>query len=86
MTPGGPPDTKRLDFSQFHPLDHYLWQCTGYPGGHRRHLAYRWEFEWRHRLRSRTLCRLGRHSPVQWWRRYDGKSWSACAHCDKELA
>jgi hypothetical protein len=39
-----------IDFSQFHPLDHTLAECVGYPGGRRRHLAYRWEFQWRDQL------------------------------------
>jgi len=54
----------QLDFSEFHPLDHTLLECCGYPGGWRRHLEYRWDFQWRDRVRKHTSCRLGRHHDV----------------------
>jgi hypothetical protein len=40
----------KLDFSQYHPLDHSIRQCSGYPGGRRRHLSHRWQFQIRERL------------------------------------
>lgn len=33
----------KLDFSQFHPLDHWPWQCDGLYGGWRHHLSIAWE-------------------------------------------
>jgi hypothetical protein len=80
----GPPVVRKLDFSQYHPLDHSVWECKGYPGGRRRHLAYRWDFQWRDRLRGQTLCRAGRHAPVQWWSK-GGKAGVTCRGCYKDL-
>lgn len=73
MTSQPPPDftASQLDFSQFHPLDHRLWQCSGYPGGKRTHLQYRWQFQWRDEIGRWLLCPLGRHAWVTWWRRGD---------------
>ena len=51
-----------IDMSQFHPLDHSLAQCHGYPGGWRRHLAYRWQFQWKESLWVRTRHLTGRHT------------------------
>jgi hypothetical protein len=50
-----------LDFSQFHPLDHNVLECRGYPGGRRRHLQYRWDFFVRPWLRVHWLHATGRH-------------------------
>jgi hypothetical protein len=84
-TPKGPPNIKSLDFSQFHPLNHTVWACRDYPGGRRRHLTYRWDFQWRHRVRAWTLCRVGRHDWTQWYR---GRDWApagvTCSACDKD--
>lgn len=37
---------KRLDLSEFHPLDHRVWErrCREFPGSRRRHLKLRWTF------------------------------------------
>lgn len=70
----------RLDFSEYHPLDHTLWTCRGYPGGRRRHLAYRWDFQWRDRARQYTWCLLGRHDHEVWWFR-DGRAIVVCPSC-----
>lgn len=69
----------KLNFSEFHPLDHPIWACQDYPGGKRRHLKYRWEFQWRDRLYEQTLCRVGAHHWTNVWGR--GESWTACVHC-----
>jgi hypothetical protein len=80
-----PPVVKHLDFSQFHPLDHSVWECRGYPGGRRRHLQYRWDFQWRDRLRGMTLCLIGKHAWVHWWRGQTGESAGiVCRGCEKE--
>jgi hypothetical protein len=51
-----------IDFSQFHPLDHPLARCHGYPGGWRKHLQYRWEFQWREALVTTWMHMTGRHN------------------------
>lgn len=79
-----------LDLSDFHPLDHTLGECRGYPGGWRRHLAYRWQYEQRLRLRAGTLCRFGLHRSV----RVEGRggvegswvTWDWCCFCEKPLS
>jgi hypothetical protein len=53
-----------LDFSQFHPIDHNVLECRGYPGGRRRHLRYRWIFHVQPWLRVRWLHATGRHAWV----------------------
>lgn len=50
-----------LDFSEFHPLDHNLWECRDYPGGWRRHLQYRWDYQWSEALSIRWRHMTGRH-------------------------
>jgi hypothetical protein len=81
-----PPEIRKLDFSQFHPLDHTVWECTGYPGGRRRHLKFRWQFVWKDKLRAMTFCRVGRHSWAKWWDR-QGNTGLHCVSCfkDKDL-
>lgn len=78
-----PPEIRKLDFSQFHPLDHSVLACRGYPGGRRRHLAYRWEFQVRDQVLRWVLCPFRRHRWVTWWRgqQEDGVT---CARCEKE--
>lgn len=88
-------DADNLDFDDFHPLDHTLAECTGYPGGRRRHLALHWEYVTRPALHARTLCRLGHHNTAvikgrhttgprsdddQWY------VWDGCLHCHKQLS
>ena len=50
-----------MDFSQYHPLDHTLSECRGYPGGRYTHLRYMWEFQWREDLVTRWMHLTGRH-------------------------
>lgn len=68
-----PPRPTTLDFSQFHPLDHWPWEprCQSLPGGRRRHLQLAWEHKDRHwsRIRRRSLCRLGHHRITHAWKR-----------------
>jgi hypothetical protein len=78
----------KLDFSQFHPLDHSVWACRDYPGGRRTHLAYRWDFQWSGTVKRWTLCLLGKHEPVKWHpgpRCPDQAIHTACGNCYKEL-
>jgi hypothetical protein len=77
-----PPEIRKLDFSQFHPLDHSVFRCRDYPGGRRRHLAYRWEFQWREHLGGWFLCPFGRHHWGKWWTRGpDAASGMHCTRC-----
>lgn len=74
-----------LNFDEFHPLDHGLIDCLGYPGGRRRHLEFRWQFQWRDWLYAKTMCRLGQHEIVRMWRRPAGADemqvFRACRTC-----
>lgn len=58
-------EIRDLDFSVYHPLDHHLFDCVGYPGGRIRHLVLCWEYQLRPELRRLTLCKLGLHSWVE---------------------
>lgn len=80
-----PPVIRHLDFSEFHPLDHTVWYCyrRGYPGGVRRHLSYRWEFQWKDKA-ARWKCLLGWHHSVTWWRE-DVITEISCRRCGKVL-
>lgn len=51
----------KLDMSQFHPLDHNLWQCRGYPGGRRRHVEIAWDYVWRPEIKVHWRHLTGRH-------------------------
>lgn len=83
-----PPNTEdmKLDFSEFHPLDHPLWSCRGYPGGRKQHIKYKWEFMWRPRVRALTRCKVGLHSEVQCWAPRDKKTRTVCADCSKSMS
>jgi hypothetical protein len=79
------PVIRSLDFSEYHPLDHSVWECRDYPGGRRRHLRYRWDFQGRDWVRSKTLCLIGKHHWVPWWRGHSGELIGVtCSGCDKE--
>lgn len=68
-----PPVIKKLDFSDFHPLDHNLLECRGYPGGRRLHIHYFWTFKHANWLRRNTLCRIGVHDEAMPWYRSQGR-------------
>jgi hypothetical protein len=88
-----PPDPEdvQLDFSQWHPLDHWSGtaRCRTLYGGWRWHLRIAWEFKWRGQLRTHTLCKLGRHGAyVSGYSRAPGtqrgvwlEHWPVCPHC-----
>lgn len=67
----GPPhiDPDRLDFSQFHPLDHNIIQCKGYPTGRYAHAMMRWEYQVYPLIRTRTFCVLGFHRWATGWKK-----------------
>lgn len=76
-------EINKLDFSEYHPLDHTLRECRGYPGGWRRHISYDWEFRVGPRWRSRTLCRLGRHDWAAWYcTGEEGVAGVSCTNCE----
>jgi hypothetical protein len=89
MAEQGPPriDADSLDFSQFHPLDHWPGSayCRGLYGSWRNHLKMAWGYRWRPQLRSWTLCRIGRHDITTAWRRRtpddEWVSWKTCRNC-----
>lgn len=62
----------RLDFSQYHPLDHWpgTRRCRQHYGGWRGHLSMAWEYRRRDQvvgLFARwTTCLMGRHSWRVW--------------------
>lgn len=60
----------KLDFSRFHPLDHYPWQymCKDYYGGWRIHMQYWWDLMAKDLLRKWFLCPLWIHHYQEWWR------------------
>lgn len=85
------PDPEKLDFSLFHPLDHYIWEerCQEFYGGPKRHIQLWWEFIGSHWLHEHTTCKLGIHTYTQYWSRssYDSDDWStgfSCVYCLKE--
>lgn len=75
---------KKVDFSGFHPLDHLLYQCRNYPGGWRTHLKYRWQFQWRSAIYSKTKCLVGWHHPGQAWSK--NETWVICTDCGDPLS
>lgn len=76
----------KLDFSQYHPLDHPIWRCRGYTGGPRKHLDYWWAFKGREWVAVQWKHATLRHE----WRAYaardrltdDWRYGVACIGCD----
>lgn len=67
----------QFDFSEFHPLDHGIWDpvCWGWAGGIPRHVRLWWDYqftwpwaEWK----AKRDCDSGRHHMVGYWT--DGKA------------
>lgn len=86
--PDGPPSFNELDFSEYHPLDHYpaTRYCRLLPGGTRRHLEYMWDFKWRRDLHRAFVCPWGRHKYTKHWSRNrsgETREWRACTYCSK---
>lgn len=80
----------KLDFSQFHPLDHWpgTKRCRSFYGGTRKHLSMTWEYRRRdqvlHPLYSVLLCPLGIHAEQVWYLHEHGvvRIKPTCKHCD----
>ncbi|HEX4395453.1 MAG TPA: hypothetical protein VH084_28565 [Mycobacterium sp.] len=62
----------QLDFSQFHPLDHWPGSayCRGLYGGTRNHLSMTWSYRRKDQLLAATLCKIGRH---RWRNVWEGR-------------
>ncbi len=80
----------KLDFSQFHPLDHWPGSayCRSLPGGTRQHLHLAWVFRRREQVLAPVykllLCHIGRHAEQVWYQRQeDGtqKVMPSCRYC-----
>ena len=84
-----PARSPKLDFSVFHPLDHWVGSayCRTFYGGGRRHLSLWWDYQ-AELLRptnalARAGCLFGRHHPVDYWMRSpdSGQFLNAGASC-----
>ncbi len=73
----------KLDFSEFHPLDHSVFSCYGYPGGVERHLALMWKYQLKDAVGRNTLCRIGIHDYVDFFDSND-KTFVSCSRCLKD--
>lgn len=79
-----PPEIRKLDFSEFHPLDHSVLRCNGFPGGRRRHLEYRWSYQWSESVKRWTLCVAHRHQWTTWHGR-NGDTSVSCRNCFRDM-
>lgn len=66
----------RLDFSQWHPLDHWpgTKRCQEHYGGWKHHLVIAWDFHRKDQVISwlwRPLCLFGKHRMQIWCRTMD---------------
>lgn len=87
----------KIDFSEFHPLDHRLWErrCwsrqiqPGYDqpiyGGPAHHLRLLWVYVYRDNLdcwiHKYFLCRFGKHMMVENWYPAEEQHWESCLGC-----
>lgn len=76
--------TVKLDFSQYHPIDHPITACRGYHGGIRQHLQNIWDFEYRARVVTRWAHLTGRHAWVCVGNRSLDGDWSFTVRCAGE--
>lgn len=87
-------DPDKLDFSQWHPLDHrpLSKRCRDHYGGFRNHMNLLWDFKWdmHSKVKKVTHCFWGRHHSSPHWRgdgtpgslKYAGQM---CCWCLKDL-
>jgi|SRR6266699_2385542 len=87
----------KLDFSQFHPLDHWPWErrCwskeiqpgweTPFYGGPRHHLKIAWEYKYRDylliHLHKNLLCHFGKHYMMKGWNPHEQEYFESCLAC-----
>lgn len=68
-------DRMKLDFSQFHPLDHWpaSKRCMSLPGGPKNHMSLAWQYKWRDKLVEPWArifrCSFGKHKFITWTHR-----------------
>jgi hypothetical protein len=91
----GPPDfdpkTAKLDFSIWHPLDHWPGSpyCQSLYGGWRRHLQLAWDYRWSDRLLKpwhKVTCKFDHHHIIKIGTRAEGEEWREwymCGYCGK---
>jgi hypothetical protein len=87
---GPPPDfdpsTMKLDFSQFHALDHFPGSsyCRTQYGSWRQHLKNGWDFKWSDDVQRpfrRLLCKIGKHDVRVFYNRRPVGGWEEGACC-----
>lgn len=87
-------DPNKLDFSQWHPLDHHPLskECRDHFGGFRQHMHLLWDFKWDmpSKRKKITHCFWGKHRSSSWFKgdgtgklEYAGK---VCSWCMKDLS
>lgn len=78
---------RNLDFSEFHPLDHWPGsaRCHEFFGGWRHHLRITWAFRRKPQLLAATRCRLGWHRPTTAFRPSARVMWRSCHDCGRRL-
>ena len=89
-------EIKHLDFSEFHPLDHWPWQrrCwsnklqggweTPFYGGPIHHVKLSWQFKWREQVLFRPLhVVFGKHHFQTWHNEAKGYK-TYCIFCSEE--
>lgn len=83
------PASKQLDFSLFHPLDHWIWErrCREFYGGWQRHTYLWWTYVaspvigwWGRWPYYFVMCRFNHHSAETWWSRKHGYR-TYCRYC-----
>lgn len=86
-------DDKNLDFSIFHPLDHWPWErrCRELYGGWRRHIHLTWTYRWRPQIEWYLkrpifflLCKLGFHDDETWYVRRRKEYSTRCHFCGRK--
>jgi hypothetical protein len=77
----------RIDFSEFHPLDHRPWErrCWSLYGGPWNHLRLAWTYRHKDELLDffykHWLCPLGRHRMVEMWVPDKRQRFQECQAC-----
>lgn len=87
--PFSPLDSDKLDFSQFHPIDHlpFSERCKSlYPKGLKagiHHIRMAWDIKWRDDYwQGKFLCHLGLHRYQKvWYRRSVEEPWKTSIDC-----
>jgi hypothetical protein len=86
-------DPEKLDFSMWHPLDHYPLskRCREHYGGFHNHMNLLWKYKWDvpATIKKITHCVWGKHHPGPWWKANAAKeliyAGQICRWCMKDL-